>query len=401
LFNFVHDPAFKTTMFSTYVKYAVLATTLFETITAQQSSIIPADLTSGFSTQLQVSFTGESENGFADGTTFDKDGKLIAQPSLSNGINNKAAVTQVPEFALGDSSGVSSQKRYTILMVDTTCSPLLTLHYARSNFKVIFVKTGIESETPPTLAYQAPGAFGEAGDRQYAFLMYSQPGNDEVDVLQGVGDEGGSFDVQKFQADNSFGDPNAGVGMIVKLGGESSCGGGGGGGREEDGAPAQSSASAAPATSTAVEEEEPTETPSAASTTTTSTSTTTVARVTPQVPSTTAAETQTRESTAAEQSQTADEEVPVSTVVPPAETVSSVVFVTSAVSDGPITLTSVVSNGTVPSTLLTSNGLKQTGSETTTGGPVLATTSDASTRSFGMTSCAVFAAMLLFAGLLA
>ncbi|KAH7090476.1 hypothetical protein FB567DRAFT_519947 [Paraphoma chrysanthemicola] len=110
-------------------------------------------------------------------------------------------------------------------MVDTTCPNKRVLHYARSNFKNNFDITNIDTQTAPILDYKAPGSFGETGDnRQYSFLMYVNPQRKQIDNLQLPG-EGETFDVKKFQTDNGLRDPTAGVGMVVKLGGQADCGG--------------------------------------------------------------------------------------------------------------------------------------------------------------------------------
>jgi hypothetical protein len=110
-------------------------------------------------------------------------------------------------------------------MVDTTCPDKRVLHYARSNFKNNFDITNIDTKSAPILDYKAPGSLGETGDnRQYSFLMYVNPQRKQIDNLQ-LPAEGEAFDVKKFQTDNGLQDPTAGVGMVVKLGGQADCGG--------------------------------------------------------------------------------------------------------------------------------------------------------------------------------
>jgi hypothetical protein len=110
-------------------------------------------------------------------------------------------------------------------MVDTTCPNARKLHYARANFKNNFDITNIDTESAPLLDYKAPGAFGEKGDnRQYAFLMYVNPNREEITSLK-MPDEDENFDIDQFQDDNGLKDAMAGVGMVVKLGGEANCGG--------------------------------------------------------------------------------------------------------------------------------------------------------------------------------
>ncbi|KAB2103749.1 hypothetical protein AG0111_0g8443 [Alternaria gaisen] len=195
-----------------YLRHATLIAALLTFIAAQDETIIPDDLQSGFrpdGDEVQVSFTGDAVNGFKDGTVFEKE-----------------AVAEEPTFALGDSSGISSSTLYTIIMVDTTCPDTRRLHYARANFKYNFEITNINTSSPALLDYIAPGSVEEKGDnRQYSFLMYTNPGRKEITDLQLPGDNE-AFDVTQFQNDNGLGDAMAGVGMVVKLGGETNCTGG-------------------------------------------------------------------------------------------------------------------------------------------------------------------------------
>jgi hypothetical protein len=110
-------------------------------------------------------------------------------------------------------------------MVDTTCPNARKLHYARANFKNNFDITNIDTKSAPLMEYKAPGAFGEKGDnRQYTFLMYINPNRDEISELE-MPEEGQDFDIKQFQDGNGLRDAIAGVGMVVKLGGEADCGG--------------------------------------------------------------------------------------------------------------------------------------------------------------------------------
>lgn len=110
-------------------------------------------------------------------------------------------------------------------MVDTTCTGKRTLHYARANFKNNFDITNIKTDSAALQAYKAPGSFGETGDnRQYSFLMYTNPNRQPINNLK-LPAEGAVFDVKQFQTDNNLPDAQAGVGMIVKLGGQADCGG--------------------------------------------------------------------------------------------------------------------------------------------------------------------------------
>ena len=110
-------------------------------------------------------------------------------------------------------------------MVDTTCPNARKLHYARANFKNNFDITNIDTKSAALQAYKAPGSVGETGDdRQYSFLMYTNPGRKQIDQLK-LPTEGENFDIKQFQSDNGLPDASAGVGMVVKLGGQADCSG--------------------------------------------------------------------------------------------------------------------------------------------------------------------------------
>lgn len=193
-----------------FFQRTTIITTLLSTATAQTSNIVPSDLSAGFNdNEVQVSFSAKAVDGFASGTTFEKD-----------------AVAKEPTFALGDSNGISPSTLYTLIMVDTTCTNARKLHYARSNFKFSFSGgTNIETDSQPLLDYTVPGALGEQGDdRQYVFLMYTNPQRKEFAEMQ-LPAKGEVFDTKKFQGDNGLKDPVAGVGMVVKLGGTADCAG--------------------------------------------------------------------------------------------------------------------------------------------------------------------------------
>jgi hypothetical protein len=213
-----------------YLQYAALlvASTTFTTAqTSQRPTIIPTDLQAGFLANgdtVQVSFINKAINGFQDGTVFSKDGLHNPLHSPRPPSNRFKDAKDEPTFALGDSSGISPSTLYTIIMVDTTCPSTRVLHYARANFKNNFDITNINTSSAALQSYLAPGSLDEKGDnRQYTFLMYTNPGRDFISSLK-LPNEGGTFDVQQFQDDNGLGDAEAGVGMVVKLGGEADCG---------------------------------------------------------------------------------------------------------------------------------------------------------------------------------
>jgi hypothetical protein len=63
-------------MLSKYLQRAVFAASVIGIATAQKSDIVPEELQGAFTSgeEVQVSYTGDAVNGFADGTTFEKDG---------------------------------------------------------------------------------------------------------------------------------------------------------------------------------------------------------------------------------------------------------------------------------------------------------------------------------------
>ncbi|KAF3052189.1 hypothetical protein E8E11_008203 [Didymella keratinophila] len=234
-----------------FLQQSTAILTLFSPALAQTPSTIPPDLSASFTKEVQVSFSNNAVTGFASGTTF---------PA--------SAVSNEPTFALGDSNGISPSTLYTLLMVDTTCPNARTLHYLRSNFKFAFAGgTNIETDSAPLLDYKPPGAFQEKGDRQYVFLMYTNPQRREIREVR-LPAEGEAFDVKTFQADNGLNEPVAGVGMVVQLSGTADCEGG-------DARPSTGVSSAAPAStsragstairSSAVSAEAPSQTATSAS----------------------------------------------------------------------------------------------------------------------------------------
>lgn len=278
-------------------------------------------------------------------------------------------VAKVPTFALGDSSGIVPKARYTVILVDTTEDDKRTLHYAQTNFALTNI-VNIASETSPVLAYQAPGAFKESGEHKYTFLLYQHVANAEKDTLK-IPEEGATFTVKQFQDDNGFQDPVGGLGMVVDLGA-----GGGGDAPVSSSAVQQASSTAAQevATSTVVEEPESsavvvTSASVRVSSVLSSVSSAIVSSATddPQVPGTTA-------------------EAPETTNATP-RTTGLAVASSILQSQGPSTSTVFLPGST--------------GTPTGTGSPSQQTDSGTSGIALGTASCAVGAAMVLFAGLLA
>lgn len=185
-------------MFLSKASILTLTTLLLPSVLAQ----VPAKLSGGFSTEVQVNFQGDSSDGFQDGDTIPF-----------------ADTANTPVFALGDSSGVNTAVTYMIVMIDSTDENNFIMHYLQTDFKATGQKTGLEASGEPRVPYAQPGAFGEQGARQYTFLLYRQK------TASGVGSEvqtvpaaGEKFDYEAFGAANGLEPPRAGVAMKVDVG---------------------------------------------------------------------------------------------------------------------------------------------------------------------------------------
>lgn len=120
-----------------------------------------------------------------------------------------------PVFALGDSSGVNTAASFTVMMVDTTSADEQTLRFLRTGYRPSGEKTQLQSSVDPLSPYQAPGSFVETGERKYIFLLYSEPRNLRIRNLP---QEGGAFDLDRFQTENNFKSPRAGITFRVNIG---------------------------------------------------------------------------------------------------------------------------------------------------------------------------------------
>jgi Phosphatidylethanolamine-binding protein len=171
-----------------------LATLLLPSVLAQ----VPASLSKDFKGEIQVSFKGDSAEGFNDGET-------IPFPDTAND----------PVFALGDASGVNTAISFMIIMIDTTDENNFVMHYLGTDFKASGEKTGLDSPSAPKVPYSKPGSFGETGARKYTFLLYQQKGTAE---LKDTPQPGGKFDYEGFGAANKLKPPTAGIAMTVNIG---------------------------------------------------------------------------------------------------------------------------------------------------------------------------------------
>jgi hypothetical protein len=276
--------------------------------------------------------------------------------------------------------------------VDTTEDDKRTLHFAQSNFALTEI-VNIASETTPALAYQAPGAFKETGEHQYTFLLYQHFANAEKDTLK-IPDEGATFTVKQFEDDNGFTDPVGGLAMVVDLSAS------GGDAPVSSSAVQQTSSTAIEVATSSVVEEQPESTPAATSSV--RASSVVVTRISSAIVSSATDDSEAPETTAEVPETTA--QAPETTAQAP-ETTADAPEATSATprSTGLVIASSILQS-TGPSTsilTLPSSTGTPTGTPTGTGGAAQQTDSGASGLALGTATCAVGAAMVVFAGLLA
>ncbi len=159
---------------------------------------VPASLSAGFNTEIQVNFKGDSSSGFEEGDTIPF-----------------ADTANQPVFALGDASGVNTALSFMVMMIDTTDENNFILHYAQGDFKATGEKTSISASSDPLVPYAQPGSFGESGARKYTFLLYQQRGSGG---MQGMPKAGEKIDMAAFSAANNLRPPMAGIAMNVNVG---------------------------------------------------------------------------------------------------------------------------------------------------------------------------------------
>ncbi|KAI9817469.1 MAG: hypothetical protein M1827_001079 [Pycnora praestabilis] len=219
-------------MVPTFTSVVLCASFIFSASYAQ-SVTVPSDLSSAFdpnTISLQVNYAGNAEAGFADGTTF-----------------TPQNTSQAPVFALGDASGVNTAISFMIAMLDTTSSSSRVLHFLQADFKANGDRTGLSSSSQPAVPYRGPGSFpSESGTRDYSFLLYQQPSdNFKVKDLPTIG---ATFDVEGWQTVNGLQAADAGVVMVVDLGGSNATSSSGQSSQSASSSPQSSSLSAAPST---------------------------------------------------------------------------------------------------------------------------------------------------------
>ncbi|KAF8253938.1 hypothetical protein K440DRAFT_618470 [Wilcoxina mikolae CBS 423.85] len=127
-------------------------------------------------------------------------------------------LSKVPKFALGESSGINTNAKFIVLMIDPDVngSPDVvapqTLHYLRTDFVPTGEAVNIASDIAPAVKYVGPEATkgGNPGPHRYVFLLYKQP---RVGFqLKGVNpDQRTGFDVKKWRIENGLEPAIAGV----------------------------------------------------------------------------------------------------------------------------------------------------------------------------------------------
>jgi len=163
---------------------------------------IPQAFTTGFDSQSGLQIIYDTTNGPV------KDGDDLSGLDLS----------KVPKFALGESSGINTNAKFIVLMIDpdVNSNPEVvapqTLHYMRTDFVPTGEAVNIASDIPPAVKYVGPEATegGNPGPHRYVFLLYKQP--KDGFQLKGVNpDQRTGFDVKKWREENGLEAAIAGV----------------------------------------------------------------------------------------------------------------------------------------------------------------------------------------------
>jgi len=129
------------------------------------------------------------------------------------------SLEKVPKFSLGEASGINTNAKFIILMVDPDVNGdpenvvPQTLHYMRTDFIPTGQAVSMESEVPPAVKYVGPEATigGNEGPHRYVFLLYRQP--KDGFKLKGVpsDDKRAGFNVKNWREENGLEPAIAGV----------------------------------------------------------------------------------------------------------------------------------------------------------------------------------------------
>jgi hypothetical protein len=161
---------------------------------------IPAAFSTGFDDQSGLQITYESTGTVKDGE--DLSGKDLAT---------------VPKFALGESSGINTNAKFIVVMVDPDVNgdPEVvapqTLHYMRTDFVPTGEAVNIASEVPPVVKYVGPEATtgGNSGPHRYVFLLYRQPKDFTLNAIDP--EQRAGFNIKQWREENGLEPAIAGV----------------------------------------------------------------------------------------------------------------------------------------------------------------------------------------------
>lgn len=190
------------------IYFPSIALTLFLGWTVAATSSIPSEFSSAFNPSqisLQIAYNGQQ---IPDGTDL-----------------TKQDTSKAPSFALGDSSGLNTNAKYTIAMVDMDASKPntspQTLHFMQQDFQADGNKLEIASKTPPVVPWLSPASAQGSGSHRFAFLLFEQPSSGFQ--AKGVSSsQRNGFDIVQWQKNNNLKSAIAGVQIIIVLSGSGS-----------------------------------------------------------------------------------------------------------------------------------------------------------------------------------
>lgn len=141
----------------------------------------------------------------------------------------------VPEFALGDSSAISTSTNYIVVMLDPDTTPdpsTQVLHFLRTDFAVEeFTKLSSASSAAP-VPYMGPVG-DDVKTHRYVFLLYIQPDTYEGKLVPSA-DGDRSFNVSAWRIENQLKPAVAGVHFVASPSSEDGNVGGGEGEYDDD-----------------------------------------------------------------------------------------------------------------------------------------------------------------------
>ncbi|KAI5858932.1 phosphatidylethanolamine-binding protein [Tricharina praecox] len=162
----------------------------------------------------QVFSTGfEPESGLQ--ITYESVGEAITDGDDLTGKD----LEKVPKFSLGQSSGINTNAKFIIVMVDPDVNGdpenvvPQTLHYMRTDFVPTGQAVSVESDVAPAVTYAGPAATngGNEGPHRYVFLLYRQPKEGfELKSVPADGERAG-FNIKAWREANGLEPAIAGV----------------------------------------------------------------------------------------------------------------------------------------------------------------------------------------------